>query len=42
MYLAGVYGEFLGGFRAGGFDGFAILSRARPMSRCALTTTACP
>ena len=24
MYLAGVYGEFLGGFRAGGFDGFAI------------------
>lgn len=27
MYLAGVYGEFLGGFRAGGFDGFAILTR---------------
>ena len=27
MYLAGVYGEFLGGFEAGGFDGFAILTR---------------
>lgn len=28
MYLAGVYGEFLGGFQNGGFDGFAILTRA--------------
>lgn len=27
MYLAGVYGEFLGGFQGGGFDGFAILTR---------------
>lgn len=27
MYLAGVYGEFLGGFAGGGFDGFAILTR---------------
>ena len=27
MYLAGVYGEFLGGFQNGGFDGFAILTR---------------
>lgn len=28
MYLAGVYGEFLGGFAGGGFDGFAILTQA--------------
>ncbi|MEG0492330.1 MAG: SOS response-associated peptidase family protein [Clostridia bacterium] len=27
MYLAGVYGEFVGGFAGGGFDGFAILTR---------------
>lgn len=27
MYLAGVYGEFLGGFEGGGFDGFAILTQ---------------
>lgn len=27
MYLAGVYGAFLGGVQAGGFDGFAILTR---------------
>ena len=27
MYLAGVYGEFLGGFAGGGFDGFAILTQ---------------
>jgi len=27
MYLAGVYGEFLGGFNGGGFDGFAILTQ---------------
>ncbi len=27
MYLAGVYGEFLGGFVGGGFDGFAILTQ---------------
>ena len=40
MYLAGVYGEFLGGFRAGGLTA-SPSSRARPMSRCALTT-ACP
>ena len=28
MYMAGVYGEFLGGFAGGGYDGFAILTRA--------------
>ena len=28
MYLAGVYGQFLGGFADGGFDGFAILTQA--------------
>ena len=28
MYMAGVYGQFLGGFAEGGFDGFAILTRA--------------
>ncbi|NLO83866.1 MAG: SOS response-associated peptidase [Clostridiales bacterium] len=28
MYLAGVYGEFIGGFAGGGFDGFAILTQA--------------
>jgi putative SOS response-associated peptidase YedK len=28
MYLAGVYGQFVGGFEGGGFDGFAILTRA--------------
>ena len=27
MYLAGVYGQFVGGFENGGFDGFAILTR---------------
>ncbi len=27
MYLAGVYGQFLGGFEGGGYDGFAILTR---------------
>lgn len=27
MYLAGVYGQFLGGFAGGGFDGFAILTQ---------------
>ncbi len=27
MYMAGVYGQFLGGFAGGGFDGFAILTR---------------
>ena len=27
MYMAGVYGEFLGGFAGGGYDGFAILTR---------------
>jgi putative SOS response-associated peptidase YedK len=27
MYMAGFYGEFLGGFEGGGFDGFAILTR---------------
>ena len=28
MYLAGVYGQFLGGFAGGGYDGFAILTCA--------------
>lgn len=28
MYLAGVYGEFQGGFAEGGYDGFAILTQA--------------
>lgn len=28
MYLAGVYGAFLGGYEGGGFDGFAILTCA--------------
>lgn len=28
MYLAGVYGLFGGGYQEGGFDGFAILTRA--------------
>lgn len=28
MYLAGVYGQFLGGFESGGYDGFAIMTRA--------------
>lgn len=28
MYLAGVYGLFSGGFEAGGYDGFAILTQA--------------
>ena len=28
MYMAGFYGEFLGGFAGGGYDGFAILTRA--------------
>lgn len=27
-YLAGLYGEFLGGFQGGGYDGFAILTQA--------------
>jgi len=27
MYMAGFYGEFLGGFKGGGYDGFAILTR---------------
>lgn len=27
MYLAGLYGEFIGGFEGGGFDGFAILTQ---------------
>ena len=27
MYLAGVYGQFLGGFEGTGYDGFAILTR---------------
>ena len=27
MYLAGVYGQFLGGYEGGGYDGFAILTR---------------
>ncbi len=27
LYMAGVYGEFLGGFAGGGYDGFAILTR---------------
>ncbi|MCE5343195.1 MAG: SOS response-associated peptidase [Eubacteriales bacterium] len=27
MYLAGVYGAFLGGYEGGGYDGFAILTR---------------
>ena len=27
MYMAGFYGQFLGGFAGGGFDGFAILTR---------------
>jgi putative SOS response-associated peptidase YedK len=27
MYLAGVYGQFLGGFEGGGYDGFTILTR---------------
>ena len=27
MYLAGVYGQFSGGFEAGGFDGFAVLTQ---------------
>ncbi len=27
MYMAGVYGEFLGGYEKGGYDGFAILTR---------------
>lgn len=27
MYLAGVYGQFSGGFDAGGYDGFAILTQ---------------
>lgn len=27
LYMAGVYGQFLGGFEGGGFDGFAILTR---------------
>lgn len=27
MYMAGVYGQFLGGYEKGGFDGFAILTR---------------
>ncbi|MDD3411250.1 MAG: SOS response-associated peptidase family protein [Eubacteriales bacterium] len=27
MYLAGLYGRFLGGFEEGGFDGFAILTQ---------------
>ena len=27
MYLAGVYGAFLGGFENGGYDGFAVLTR---------------
>lgn len=26
MYLAGVYGQFLGGYEGGGYDGFAILT----------------
>ncbi len=28
MYMAGFYGQFLGGFAGGGYDGFAILTRA--------------
>ncbi len=28
MYLAGLYGAFSGGFEAGGYDGFAILTQA--------------
>ena len=28
MYMAGFYGQFLGGFADGGYDGFAILTRA--------------
>jgi putative SOS response-associated peptidase YedK len=28
MYMAGFYGQFLGGFADGGFDGFAILTRS--------------
>lgn len=27
MYMAGFYGQFLGGFAGGGYDGFAILTR---------------
>ena len=27
MYMAGVWGQFLGGFEGGGYDGFAILTR---------------
>lgn len=27
MYLAGVYGQFSGGFENGGFDGFAVLTQ---------------
>ncbi len=27
MYLAGVYGQFLGGYEGGGYDGFAVLTR---------------
>jgi putative SOS response-associated peptidase YedK len=27
MYLAGVFGSFLGGYEGGGYDGFAILTR---------------
>lgn len=34
MYLAGVYGEFLGGFENGGFDGFAILTREADEQMC--------
>ncbi len=28
MYLAGVYGQFLGGFKGDGYDGFAVMTRA--------------